>query len=104
MAFLMVTFAPLVASHELKTPLTVITTSLKVLEMDVGENKWIDKIRRQTEKLVDLVNALVQLSQLDEDKSPLQMEEINLSQLTVEVAESFEDIIAEKGYLSSGGK
>lgn len=31
------------AGHELKTPLTVITTSLKVLEMEVGKQKWIDK-------------------------------------------------------------
>ena len=31
------------ASHELKTPITVIATSLKVLEMEVGQQKWIDK-------------------------------------------------------------
>ena len=36
------------ASHELKTPITVIATSLKVLEMEVGRQKWID-----TAKLFD---------------------------------------------------
>ena len=29
------------ASHELKTPITVIATCLRVLEMDVGKQKWI---------------------------------------------------------------
>lgn len=37
------------ASHELKTPITVIATSLKVLEMEVGQQKWIDKAEAQTE-------------------------------------------------------
>lgn len=39
------------AGHELKPPITVIATSLKVLEMEVGPQKWIDKARAQTEKL-----------------------------------------------------
>lgn len=37
------------ASHELKTPITVIATSLKVLEMETGKQKWIDKAMAQTE-------------------------------------------------------
>ena len=53
------------ASHELKTPLTVISTSLKVLEMDTGKNKWTEKIQGQTDKLAVLVNDLVTLSRLD---------------------------------------
>ena len=31
------------AGHELKTPIAVIATSLTVLEMEVGKQKWIDK-------------------------------------------------------------
>ena len=30
------------AGHDLKTPITVIGSSLKVLEMEVGKQKWID--------------------------------------------------------------
>lgn len=86
------------ASHELKTPITVIVTSLKVLEMDVGENKWIDKIRKQTEKLSQLVNALVSLSRMDEDDSPLSMSEFAISQVTEEVVASFADLAKEQGH------
>lgn len=63
------------ASHELKTPITVIATSLKVLEMETGKQKWIDKAMAQTEKLTSLVNSLVTLSRMDEEDSPLKMED-----------------------------
>ena len=53
------------AGHELKTPITVIATSLKVLEMENGEQKWIDKAKAQTEKLTELVNSLVTLSRME---------------------------------------
>ena len=79
------------AGHELKTPITVIATSLKVLEMESGENKWIDKSLAQTEKLRDLVNSLVSLSRLDEEQSPLKMAEFPISEAISETAESFRD-------------
>ncbi len=43
------------AGHELKTPITVIAMNLRVLEMEVGQQKWIDKARAQTKKLRELV-------------------------------------------------
>lgn len=67
------------ASHELKTPITIIATSLKVLEMEVGQQKWIDKTENQTEKLTALVNELVMLSRMDEEASPLQMADFPVS-------------------------
>ena len=69
------------ASHELKTPITVIATSLKVLEMETGKQKWIDKAMAQTEKLTSLVNSLVTLSRMDEEDSPLRMEDFPVSEL-----------------------
>ena len=59
------------AGHELKTPITVIGTSLKVLEMEVGKQKWIDKARVQTEKLRELVQALITLCKYDEQTTLL---------------------------------
>lgn len=82
------------ASHELKTPLTVIITSLKVLEMDVGPQKWIDKAQGQVEHLRKLVNQLVTLSRLDEEKPPLTLAEFNISEAVQETAESFRDFAA----------
>ena len=42
------------ASHELKTPITVIATSLKVLEMENGKQKWIDKAKARQKSLRSL--------------------------------------------------
>lgn len=84
------------ASHGLKTPLTVITTSLKVLEMEVGKQKWIDKA--QAEKMGHLVGDLVTLSRLDEEKPRLQIAGFPISEAVAETAESFRDFAATQGH------
>ena len=86
------------ASHELKTPITVIATCLRVLEMETGKQKWIDKAQGQTEKLTELVNSLVTLSRMDEEESPLHLEEFSVSDAVSETAESFVDFAQSKGH------
>ena len=86
------------ASHELKTPITVIAASLRVLELDVGKQKWIDKAMAQTEKLTALVNSLVTLSRMDEETSPLKAEDFSVSDAVSETAESFRDFAASRGH------
>jgi two-component system sensor histidine kinase CiaH len=85
------------AGHELKTPITVIATSLKVLELEVGPQKWIDKARAQTEKLRALVDSLVTLSRMDEERSPLRMEPFPVSDAVAETAESFRQVAQDGG-------
>lgn len=86
------------ASHELKTPITVIATSLKVLEMEVGEQKWIDKSKAQTERLKNLVDSLVTLSRMDEEETPLRFERFAVSDAVGETAESFLDFARSQGH------
>ena len=86
------------ASHELKTPITVIATSLKVLEMEVDEQKWIDKAQAQTEKLKELVDSLVTLSRMDEDETPLQFADFDISAAVSETADSFADTAEAAGH------
>ena len=86
------------ASHELKTPITVIATSLKVQEMETGRQKWIEKAQAQTEKLRDLVNSLVTLSRMDEEESPLHPEKFPISDALTEAAESFREFAASQGH------
>lgn len=77
------------ASHELKTPLAVMTTGLSVLELEVGENKWTAMLKSQTEKLSSLVCALVTLSRMDEEKPKLNVKGFDLSAAVVDTAEAF---------------
>lgn len=86
------------ASHELKTPITVIATCLRVLEMETGNQKWIDKAKAQTEKLRDLVNSLVTLSRMDEENSPMKSEPFPISEALIETVESFRELAAERGH------
>ncbi len=85
------------AGHELKTPITVINTSLKVLEMEVGKQKWIDKALSQTEKLTELVNGLVTLAKTDELSSRAEFKKFDIAKAFDEAAESFSDYAAASG-------
>lgn len=90
------------ASHELKTPITVIATDIKLLEMENGKNKWIDKIRSQTERLTELVNSLVALSRTDEDNPPFHPANFAISETVDETVDSFADFAAERGLKLNG--
>ncbi len=79
------------ASHELKTPLTVITTCLTLLKMDPSETKWIDKAEAQTKKMSELVASLVTLSRMDEEEPPMTNTTFDLSEAVTDTAESFRD-------------
>lgn len=86
------------AGHELKTPITVIATSLKILEMENGKQKWIEKAQAQTEKLKELVNSLVTLSKMDEENPPFVYKEFCVSDTVRETADSFTDFASSQGY------
>lgn len=77
------------ASHELKTPLTSISTSLDVIELDRGEDEWTGNIRQQVGRLTGLVSELVTLSRLDEVKPVPEKEHLDLSGAAWEMAEVY---------------
>lgn len=77
------------ASHELKTPLTSISTSLDVLTMEHGEDEWTDNIRRQTGRMSKLVGELVTLSRLDEEIPLPNKEHFSLSSAAWEIADVY---------------
>ncbi len=78
------------ASHELKTPLTSISTSIDVLEMEHGEDEWTGNIRSQISRMTKLVSELVTLSRLDEDMPLPDKESFSLSNAAWEIAEVYE--------------
>ena len=54
------------ASHELKTPLAIISSNADVLEMMNGDSKWTQNIHNQVDRLTSLVNRLVVFSRMEE--------------------------------------
>ncbi|MBO4775446.1 MAG: HAMP domain-containing histidine kinase [Lachnospiraceae bacterium] len=79
------------ASHELKTPLTSISTSLDVIEMEHGNDEWTENVRNQTGRMTKLVSELVTLSRLDEDMPLPDKEDFSLSNLGWEIVEIYEN-------------
>lgn len=78
------------ASHELKTPLTVIGTNMDLLQMENGdENPWIRSTQKQTAVLCRLVDELVYLSRMEEEHPTLEMEPFDPGKLLEETAEPF---------------
>ncbi|MCM1105450.1 MAG: HAMP domain-containing histidine kinase [Blautia sp.] len=54
------------ASHELKTPLTVIGANAELLEKEIGENKHLLYIRQEVERMTALVNRMLTLVRLED--------------------------------------
>lgn len=66
--------------------------------MEVGRQKWIDKAQAQTEHMTRLVNDMVTLARLDEEKPPLRLVRFDISSVVAETADSFQDFAAAKGH------
>ena len=78
------------AGHEIKTPLTIIAADADVLEMDVGENEWLQDIQRQAKRLTELTNDLIYLSRMEEERNELSMLNFPVSDVVEEAAGSFQ--------------
>ena len=85
------------ASHELKTPLAVISANAEALEGDIGENRWLSYIRSEIQRTDQLVKNLLMLAQLD-NKPPDQFKNrFDLSQAVLSVTLPFESAVYEAG-------
>ena len=78
------------ASHELKTPLTVISTNMELLQMENGDNPWVKSTRKQTAAMRHLVDELVYLSRMEEEHPNLEMTAFDPGRLLEETAEPFQ--------------
>ena len=77
------------ASHELKTPLTVISANMDLLQMEHPDSQWVRSTQKQTAQLRHLVDELVYLSRMEEENAPLVMEALPVSPLLRDTAEPF---------------
>lgn len=76
------------ASHELKTPLTIISANVDVLEMESEKTEWSESIQRQVQRMSGLVEQMVTLSRMEEETAVLKVQ-FSLSDAVRETAELF---------------
>lgn len=76
-------------SHELKTPLTVISADSEILAMTFGENEWCDGIDKQTAKMRHLLSRMITLTRLYGDSPHWEQAEFSLSEAVYDTAMAF---------------
>ena len=89
-------------SHELRTPLTSISGFLEMMqdeEEGLGESgrRYLDVIRRSTERLHGLVEDLLLVAQIEASRVELQREQLDLRQLVASAVETARPAADEKG-------
>ena len=85
------------ASHELKTPLAVISANAEVLEQEIGENEYLSYIRSEVKRTDALVRNLLTLARLDRTDKALEMKPFDLSHALLDVTLPFESTVFEAG-------
>ncbi len=77
------------ASHEIKTPLTIISANVDLLKMDFGENECLNDIEQQSKRLTELTNDLVYLARMEEPDHKMTMIDFPVSETVQEAASPF---------------
>lgn len=82
------------AGHELKTPVSVISTNAEMLRREIGENQWLSNVQYENERMGLLVHQLLELARTE--SVSIQMEPLDFSRLAAGEALPFESVAFEK--------
>jgi two-component system, OmpR family, sensor histidine kinase CiaH len=84
------------ASHELKTPLSVIIASSEALEENPNETKWLNNIKNESNRMNNLITNLLDLAS-SEYAETYKMQNGNLSKVIELSCLTFDGVAYEKG-------
>ena len=84
------------ASHELKTPLAVIMASSDELKSDKKNEKYVDNIKYESERMSTLIKSLLDLSKLEKGIGINNYKEENISKIIERSSLTFEAIAFEQ--------
>ncbi|MDO5391530.1 MAG: HAMP domain-containing sensor histidine kinase [Eubacteriales bacterium] len=86
------------ASHELKTPLTVISSNVDLLEKEIGSNTRLQYIRQETTRMNHLVQEMLALVRMDNHRNVYHTKvSFSLSRTLMGIALPFESVAFEYG-------
>lgn len=86
------------ASHELKTPLAIISVNAEAMEMMNGKNQWTQGIIKQVRRMSSLISHLILLSKAGEaDKAQLNIAPFSASSLLLPLKEDFDLLAKDQG-------
>lgn len=89
------------ASHEMKTPLTIINTNTDVLlsnseDTIYNQAKWLHYIKSETERMTKLTNDLLYLTEMDDSRANMIYRKFNMSEAVENIILTMEAVIFEK--------
>ncbi|MEL7564720.1 MAG: HAMP domain-containing sensor histidine kinase, partial [Dehalobacterium sp.] len=89
------------ASHELKSPLSIINANYDALLANQEETiksqlKWLDYIKIGTDRMTKLINDLLSLAKLEDVNSETRKMPFNISNAIYDVMQSMEAVVIEK--------
>ena len=89
------------ASHELKTPLTVIMSNAELLqeepERSEAAGRYAQNIKAMSHQMKDLVEGMLELSRVDNGQVKKTFQSVNLSELVNQSLLEFEPVMFEQG-------
>ena len=85
------------SGHELKTPLSILSVNADMMELEMGENKWLTQIKQQSKRMNKLIHELLTLAKTEDIKAVVQFAPFNLSQTIINTVLPFEVIAYEQG-------
>ena len=84
------------ASHDLKTPLAIISANAEVLQMTMKPNEWLDNIISEIKDMNKLIEGLLLLAKADETNTKLPKMDISISNIVADILKSFEERFSNK--------
>lgn len=96
------------ASHDLKTPLTVILANNNIIASHKDESvesqmKWIESTNEEAGRMSDLVNKMLELAKSEATKDELKIGEVDLSEVVENSILQFEVVAFEKNISIESG-
>lgn len=85
------------ASHELKTPLAVIRANTQLLQKEISaDNKHLEYIHQETERMIVLVNKMLTLVRLDTAQNQVQPKRFRVDEALYDIIYPMESVAYEK--------
>lgn len=85
------------ASHELKTPLAVIRANTQLLQKEISaDNKHLEYIHQETERMIVLVNKMLTLLRLDTAQNQAQPKRFRVDEALYDIIYPMESVAYEK--------
>lgn len=82
-------------SHELRNPLAIISANTDILNSQ-QPSSWLEQIGHQSERMGELIDQMLYLSQSDEAKNNIQKETLNFSELIWEIVLPMQSLAHER--------